>query len=245
MLHSLINTGINARLKEDVYLEYQEEKRQLAETWEESLSKELSTKLDIGIDPKVIPVPYNQKLYEHIVYDHRGCYDRNKENKVFDGEPLKSMALGGSIPAAMATLVEYFSVTHKTGKKISSREELLIEIGKILVENGYRTQDKGTLWLAFDKVLELEYGIRTQIQRSIFEVSNSICLCHPVVALVPTGWLHGKDLPSNECVIIWKIKEGVATISNTSSNELYEIDVMQLLRHAKIAWDCCSRICNY
>lgn len=239
MLQSLVNTGLNARLKPDVYAKYKEEKRQLAETWEESLSKELSTKLDIGIDPKVVPVPYNQKIYDHIVYDHRGCYDRAKDpNRVFDGEPLKSMALGGSIPAAMAMIVEYFSKTHKTGKKIVSREEFLIEIGKILVENGYRTQDKGTLWLAFDKVLELEYGIRTQIQRSIFEVSNSICSCSPVVLLVPTGWLHGKDLPSNECVIIWKIKEGVATICCTSSNKLMEVDVMQLLRHAKIAWAC-------
>ncbi len=239
MLHSLVNTGLSARLKPDVYAKYQEEKKEFSRTWEESLSKELSTKLDIGIDPKVIPVPYNQKLYEHIVYDHRGCYDRNKEpNKDFNGEPLKSMALGGSIPAAMATLIEYFAITHKNGKKISSREELLIEIGKILVENGYRTQDKGTLWLAFDKVLELEYGIRTQIQRSIFELADSICSAKPVVALVPTGWLHGKDLPSNECVIIWKIKEGVATISCTSSNELIEIEVMPLLRHSKIAWAC-------
>lgn len=239
MLQSLVNTGLNARLKPDVYAKYQEEKKQLSETWTESLEKELSPKLDIGIDPKVVPVPYNQKIYDHIVYDHRGCYDRAKDpNRVFDGEPLKSMAIGGSIPAAMATLIEYFAMNHKTGMKISSREELLIEIGKILVENGYRTQDKGTLWLAFDKVLELEYGIRTQIQRSIFELTDSICSAKPVVALVPTGWLHGKDLPSNECVIIWKIKEGVATISNTSSNELYEIEVMPLLMHSKIAWAC-------
>ena len=239
MLHSLIDTGINARLKKDIYLEYLEEQKQLAQTWTESLEKELSPKLDIGINPKVVPVPYNQKLYDHIIYDHRGCYDRNKEpDRDFNGSPLKSMALGGSIPAAMATIIEYFAQTHKTGKKISSREELLVEIGKILVENGYRTQDKGTLWIAFDKVLELEYGIETQIQRSIFELADSICSAKPVVALVPTGWLHGKDLPSNECVIIWKIKEGVATISNTSSNELYEIEVMPLLRHSKIAWAC-------
>ena len=238
MLRALKETGINARLTQSTYEAYKDETSAIAKNWEASLEKELSSDLRVGIT-KQIPTPVNQKLYSNIVFDHRACdFEERVDRSDADKEAYKTIAIGGSIPCAMATVRKYFNGTQSCTPEAQSNEDLVIEIGKVLVENGYRTPDNGTLWIALDKVLEMEYGIVTKIQNSIFELADSLCSQKPVIALVPASFLHGEGVSTNECIIIWNIADGVCTFSTTSSNSNLQMDVNKLLKNIKRAWAC-------
>ena len=239
MLRALKETGINARLTQSTYEAYKDETSAIAKNWETSLEKELPSDLRVGIT-KHIPTAVNQKLYSNIVFDHRACdFEERVDRSDADKEAYKTIAIGGSIPCAMATVRKYFNDTQSScTPQAQSNEDLVIEIGKVLVENGYRTPDNGTLWIALDKVLEMEYGIVTKIQNSIFELADSLCSQKPVIALVPASFLHGEGVPTNECIIIWNIADGVCTFSTTSSNSNLQMDVNKLLKNIKRAWAC-------
>ena len=238
MLKSLQNTGIAARLEFNEYEAYKKEIARLDASWKESLNGTLYEHLSVGVSDKYIPAPYNQKNFENIVYDYRGCFIKTDET-IGHVVPSKTMDIGGTVPCAMASVYEYMTFMHKSAEKFKSREELLLHIGTTLVNNGYRTPDAGTLWIAFDKVLELEYGIHTKIQCSMFEAINSICMCQPVIALVPASWLH-KDpsMPSNEAIVIWAIREDEAIITTTSSDNIERVKAHTLFEHVKRAWAC-------
>lgn len=238
MLKSLKNTGIAARLEFNEYEAYKKEVEKLDASWKESLNGTLYEHLSVGLSDKYIPAPYNQKNYGNIVYDYRGCFIKTDET-VGHVVPYKTMDIGGTVPCAMASVYEHLTFVNEFGKKFKSREELLLHIGNTLVNNGYRTPDAGTLWIAFDKVLELEYDIHTKIQTSMFEAVNSIGSCQPVIALVPASWLH-KDptMPSNEAIVIWAIREDEALITTTSSDNVERVKVHTLFEHVKRAWAC-------
>lgn len=241
MLKSLIGTGVSARLTPEKYTAYNKEVAFFTSSWEESLSKKLYSHLSVGMKEKWLPAPYNQKQYPNIVYDYRGCFSKGSTFEEPE-EPYKTIAIGGSIPCAMSTVYEYFNGLVINNKKLD-RTELLLDIGANLVNNGYRTQETGTLWIAMDKLFELEYGIETEIQRSIFEVVQSVCQCHPVVGLVPTSWLHSDDsLASNEAVTIWAVEEDTALITTTTSDKVEKIKVLPLLQHTKRAWACHKKV---
>lgn len=238
MLRALKETGINARLTQSTYEAYKDETSAIAKNWESSLEKELPSDLRVGIT-KQIPTPVNQKLYSNIIFDHRTCdFEERVDRSDADKEAYKTIAIGGSIPCAMATVRKYFNGTQSCASNAQLDEDLVIEIGKVLVENGYRTPDNGTLWIALDKVLEMEYGIVTKIQNSIFELADSLCSQKPVIALVPASFLHGEGVPTNECIIIWNIADGMCTFSTTSSNTNLQMNANTLLKNIKRAWAC-------
>lgn len=239
MLEMLRNTGINAHVDSATYEKYIKKVAFLKSTWKESLPKELYPHLSVGIKEERIPVPYNQKQYSNIVFDYRGCFSKGSTFEE-PSEPYKTMAIGGSIPCAMATVYEALN----NGKtEFKNREELLIDIGKTLVNNNYRTKSSGTLWIAMDKVLEMKYEIITKIQCSKFEAVDSVCRCHPVIALVSTSWLHDDpSLSSNEAVIIWAIREDEAIITTTTSNDVRKVNAETLFNQAPIAWACHKKV---
>lgn len=237
MLKSLIGTGLSARLTPEKYEEYKKELAILDSTWRESLTRKLYPHLSVGIKEERIPVPYNQKQYPNIVFDYRGCFNKGLGSTFEEpSEPYKTMAIGGTILCAMATVYE----TLNNGKtEFKNREELLIDIGKTLVNNNYRTKSSGTRWIALDKVLEMKYGIETKIQCSKFEAVDSICRCHPVISLVPTSWVHNdSSLTSNEAVIIWAIRKDVAIITTTTSDDVKKVNVDALFHQAPRTWAC-------
>ncbi len=235
MLKSLIGTGLSARLTPEKYEEYKKELAILDSTWRESLTRKLYPHLSVGIKEERIPSPYNQKQYQNIIFDYRGCFSKGS---TFEEplEPYKTMAIGGSIPCAMATV---YKALNNGKTEFKNNEELLVDIGKNLVNNEYRTKETGTLWIALDKILEMKYGIETEIQCSKFAAVDSVCRCHPVIALVPTSWLHDDpSLSSNEAVIIWAIREDEAIITTTTSNEVRKVNAETLFNQAPIAWAC-------
>lgn len=68
---------------------------------------------------------------------------------------------------------------------------------------------------------------------------HSVASCNPVIALVPTSWLHGNPLLlSNEAILVWAIKNGEAIISTTSTDVLERVKVTTLFKHIKRAWAC-------
>lgn len=155
MLKSLIEQQNNfqARLDESTYHLYEKEVSQLETEWMESLKfLECNFKFVGGIDYIKFPTPTNQKTFVNIIYDSSKRCEILKP-----GEPLpegtKTMATSGTIPCAIKTLLEYFEQDVK-----------LVEIGDMLASNGYLTPDKGTLWSAFDRLMEPIFGIKTQIQ---------------------------------------------------------------------------------
>ena len=109
MLRALKETGINARLTQSTYEAYKDETSAIAKNWETSLEKELPSDLRVGIT-KHIPTAVNQKLYSNIVFDHRACdFEERVDRSDADKEAYKTIAIGGSIPCAMATVRKYFS----------------------------------------------------------------------------------------------------------------------------------------
>ena len=178
-----------------------------------------------GIKDSSIPTAHCQYDYHHIIYDYRACRMLDSGEPVPEG--YKTMADGGSFPCAIYMLLEYFKVPTD-----------LITIGKTLVQYGYRTENSGTLWICMDNLLEKHWGIKTKIQDSIFELCESVSLDSPVVALVPAEWLHSYPMPSNECLIIWRLEEKTAVVSTTSGHQPVKIGLYDLLAHIKRAWQC-------
>lgn len=241
MLQSLQNTGIQARLTLNTYDKYNASVSKLDSSWKESLNKideTLFSNLSIGISEHFIPTPYNQKNFKNMIFDYRSCFINNLS--IGDPAiPYKTIASGGTIPCAMAMVYEYFILVNKKNKIFQTREELLLHISTTLVLNGYRTQYAGTSWISLDKILELVYGIPTKIQSSIFNMCHSVASCNPVIALVPTSWLHGNPLLlSNEAIIVWAIKNGEAIISTTTSDTLERVKVSTLFKNIKRSWAC-------
>lgn len=226
MLKSLINTGLEARLTPEQHALYRAELIALEESWKQSLHfLECNFNFDgSGVEPSKIPTPRCQYDYNHIIYDYRTC------RELQPGETLatshKTMADGGTVPCALLSVLEYYC-----------RDEKLPELGQILVKNGYRTQNNGTLLIALDKIPELVYGIQTQVQSFIFNLFESVCMKKPVIALVSAAWLHDfPKMPSNECIVIWRLEGKTALITTTSHHSVRRIDLYDLLKNIKRAW---------
>ena len=108
----------------------------------------------------------------------------------------------------------------------------IIRTNRKLVEDNLKKKFQEEKLPLIDKILELVYGIPTKIQSSIFEMCHSVASCNPVIALVPTSWLHGNPLLlSNEAIIVWSIKNGEAIISTTSADVLERVKVTTLFKH--------------
>lgn len=257
MLKSLKVTGIiSAFIEKPIYEAYQEELNELSLRWSSSfnfwvpvdpkenwptrfLVLEIPNYLEKGLAENKIPKPFNQRLYDNIVFDYRGAYIEDSYTYLHlppsdpaDQESMKTIAIGGSVPCAIAQVYEYLCRPSET------REKILERIGKVLVSNGYRTQNKGTLWVALDKVLELEFWIKTKIQSCFFELLDSISPTTPVIAFVPAAWLHYEPtLPTNEAIVIWAIDKTKALIT-TTSDDVVRVDLVELLYSIKRAWAC-------
>lgn len=248
MLQSLKNTGNTANLPRQQYAEYVNELSILQHMWELD-QKKLATgdfTLSIftkAIDTRFIPQAVCQYDYDRVIYH---CVDPKlgigECRHLSEKEPypvgLKSMADGGTIPCAMLSVLKYFQI-----------DTSLLEIGSFLVKHGYRTKRHGTRWLAIDKVLEINYGIEAMIITSVLELASSLSLGYPVLALVPSMWLH-KTLShcplrghGNECIVIWKLQGSKALITATTvvDKPLLQIDLQDLLFHVLRAWYCKKR----
>lgn len=227
MLESLRNTGLNARLTPEVYDRYAEEVTKREEEWKKSVEYLRICNISFmgGIDNICIPTPVCQQDWTNIIYDYRECRVVDTEKDVPEG--YKTMAMGGTVPCALMSIIGFYKPSRFT----------LSEIGKVLVENGYRTENKGTLWIAMDKVPELVYGIQTEMLNHLLELCQQVSLCHPVMALVPAGWLHRfPNMPSNECVIVWRLEGKKVIVTTTSSHSTIELDLYDFLRNVKRAW---------
>ena len=222
MLDVLKNTSLNARLTPEVYDLYAEEVNRREQEWKKSIEYLDSRSINFyeGIENN-IPEPICQREYPNIIYDYRECRVVNNAEAVPKG--YKTMATSGTVPCALTPIVSYY--------------RNLPEIGKVLVEHGYRTENKGTLWIAMDKVPELVYGYRTEILSHLLELPREISQGHPVMALVPTAWLHDlPNMPSNECVTVWRLEYKKVIVTTTSSHSVKELDLYDFLRNVKRAW---------
>lgn len=230
MLKILEHTGSSALMSKEVYDNYQKELNLLKKRWLDSFNIEVTSDwsirfltsgipshLEKGLDESKIPRAFNQRLYDNIVFG-------------YDGETI---AFRGTVPCAIAQVYEYLCRPSET------REKILERIGKILVSNDYLTKNSRTRWVALDKVLELEFGIETKIQSSIFELLDSVFPDKPIIALVPSAWLHCDPmLLSNEAIVIWAIDKTKALITTTSSDDVVRVDLVELLYSIKRAWAC-------
>ena len=225
MLDVLKNTGLNARLTPKVYDLYKNEASTYEKSWKQSLHYLDTCNFSFtgGSDDSHIPAPYCQYDYADIIYDCRGC--RKVDGQVPDG--YKTIFDGGTALCAMKSVLDYFHISLS-----------LEDVGKDLVQNGYRTENDGTLWIAFDKAFEQLYGVQTQMQSMVFELCESVSLLHPVIALVSAAWLHDYPMPSNECIIIWRLEGKEAVITMTSSHSSKKVDLYELLKNIKRAWAC-------
>lgn len=222
MLDVLKNTGLNARLTPEVYDLYAEEVNKREKEWKKSLEYLYSCHISFydGIENN-ISEPICQYDCPNIIYDYREC--RVVNNVVDVPEGYKTMATNGTVPCALTPII--------------SQYRSLPEIGKVLVEYGYLTKDKGTLWIAMDKIPELVYGIQTEILSHFLELAKEVSEGHPVIVLVPAAWLH--DLPSlssNECVTVWRLKGKKVIVTTTSSHSVKELDLYDFLINVKRAW---------
>lgn len=226
MLKSLENTGLNARLTPEVYDRYAEEVSALEKDWKESISSTKNCKLSFikEDDDLNIPEPICQYDFTRVLYDYRECRLLKDAESVPQG--YKTMADSGTIPCAIIPILNYYGLSTN-----------LSHLGKILVENGYRTENDGTRWIAIDKIPELVYGIRTQIQSSVFELCESVLSELPVLAIVPASWLHNlESMPSNECITAWRIEGNKVIVTTTSSHSPRKLDLIEFLRNIKRAW---------
>lgn len=228
MLDVLKNTGLNAWLTPEVYDLYAEEVTRREKEWKKSVEYLNGCNISFydGINDDSIPETVCQYDCPNIIYDYREC--RVVDNAADVPEGYKTMAMGGSVPCALMSIIGCY----KPSSIIT-----LSEIGKVLVENGYRTEDKGTLWIAMDKIPELVYSIRTEILSNILELPREVSQGHPVMALVPAAWLHDlPNMPSNECVTVWRLEHKKVIVTTTSSHLIKELDLYDFLRNVKRAW---------
>ncbi len=231
MMKSLVGTGLQARLSHEQYKKYETEFAAIDDSWAKSLSDLQNCKLSSvseGIEDKYIPIPYCQHDYSHIIYDYRECRTLSFGEKLPKG--YKTMADGGTIPCGLMTLLDYFKTAPNS----------LEDIGTVLVENGYRTKSRGTLWVAVDKVLDF-YHVRAEIQPSVHTVFDMVRNKRPVIAITSGMWLHDIPYPlmkTNECIIIWRIEGENAIFTTTSRHSARRENFYDLLRNTKRAWAC-------
>ena len=226
MLKSLIGTGLQARLSPEQYELYKSEVLALEKSWKKEIRSGCKTQFKGGISDFFIPQPWCQYDFYHIIYDYRKCINLRSPKQVPLG--YKTVADGGTIPCALLSILRYYKFS-----------ETLPVLGELLVTNGYRTKDNGTRWIAFDKVPEIVYGIKTEIQTSIYGFAESIVFGRPVAALVSATWLHkdfSTNLPSNECIVVWRLEGDKAVITTTSSHSTLRVDLYDLLKNIKRAW---------
>ena len=230
MLKSLVGTGLQARLSHEQYKKYEAEISAIEARWVKSLHylETCDFAFTGGVENKYISTPYCQYDYGNIIYDHRECRTLSPDEVLPDG--YHTMLDGGTVPCAIMSILDYFRTSPKS----------LEEIGKILVTNGYRTKLRGTLWIAFEKILE-HYHVRTQILPTIFDLCESVSLNRPVIALVSAAWLHQFPHPymmTNECVIVWRLEGKKAVITTTSNHSLIQVNLYDLLKNTRRAWSC-------
>ena len=227
MLRVLYGSGLEAKLKPDVYATYMAELATRQEQFKRSardfqICKSLTSGSNISL--KQIPVINIQNDNPHIVYDYRECRFLRANESPGD---YKTMQDGGNIPCSLLTVLNFFKI-HPT----------LFELGELLVENGYRTKNSGTLWLAIEKVPELAYGIQTSMQNNVWNMIHAVSMKQPVLAIVPRKWVnHSPDFSNNECIIIWRIENNrICFSSATNSRSMQYRPLREVLHNIKICW---------
>lgn len=225
MLHSLEGTGLGAKLQSRAYEAYQMELKEIEGEWGSTLHFLDSCDFSFrgGIKNSKIPSP-SQEVSCPAVW-------RNGNSQRIDEEYLSShqellIAEGGSVPCTFQMILKYLNIA----KDLES-------ICGVLLRNDYRIKD-GTLILAFDKILEQIYGVKTEIQPSVFHLCESVSKKRPVIGLVSTAWLSDNELPGNTCIIIWQLKGKKLLVSTTTSGELQVLDMYDTFKHIQRAWAC-------
>ncbi len=234
MLKSIKNAGLEARLSHDVYTDYSIEIASLEAKWKDSLEKLNFSNMEIwgGINTRFIPSPINQDEFTTLIYDYRDCHYLKKLEFLPAG--FKTMAEGGNIPCIIKCVLEYFH-----------RNISLEQIGKVLVQYGYRTSNSGTLWSAFERLLEPIYGIKVTVPSSLHELISSVILGQPVIAMIDAEhvYKHLQKLFSNKihgrmAIIIWQFTGAHALISCTHLYGLHPIRLEDLFPNIYRAWAC-------
>lgn len=183
--------ALKARMEPASYAVYKSETNRLGELFRASVESKDWEKISWESSLMFPTHLYCQKDYSNIIFDYRECrYLGSQEEKP---EGYLTMADGGTIPCALLSILEHYNV-----------ETSLEELGKVLVENGYRTENKGVLWSAVDIVPEVKYGIKTKIVVNVKEIAEALKQGKPILALVPASYIQQKEgIPTNQAAIIW------------------------------------------
>ena len=225
MLHSLEGTGLGANLRPRAYEDYKRELEEIEREWESTLHFLDSCDFSFrgGIKSSKIPSPSHEVGCPEIWYN---AYSQKIDKEYLSSHPELLIAEGGSVPCTFQMILKYLHIT----KDLES-------ICGVLLRNDYRIKD-GTLILAFDKILEQIYGVKTEIQPSVFHLCESVSKNRPVIGLVSTAWLSDNELPGNTCIIIWQLKGKKLLVSTTTSGELQVLDMCDTFKHIQRAWAC-------
>ena len=234
MLKSIKNAGLEARLSHEVYTDYSIEIASLEAKWKESLEMFDFPGMEIlgGINTRFIPSPINQDDSPNLIYDYRNCRYLKKGEALPAG--FKTMAGGGNIPCIIKCILEYFG-----------RNVPLEQIGRLLVQHGYRTPDDGTLWSSFERLLEPIYGIKVTVPSSLYELIGPILLGQPVIAMIDAEHVYkqyqkyfSREIHGRMAIIIWQFTGGHALISCTHLYGLHSIKLEDLFPNLYRAWVC-------
>ena len=225
MLHSLEGTGLGANLRPRAYEDYKRELEEIEREWESTLHFLDSCDFSFrgGIKSSKIPSPSHEVGCPEIWYN---AYSQKIDKEYLSSHPELLIAEGGSVPCTFQMILKYLHIT----KDLES-------ICGVLLRNDYHIKD-GTLILAFDKLLEQIYGVKTEIQPSVFHLCESVSKNRPVIGLVSTAWLSDNELPGNTCIIIWQLKGKKLLVSTTTSGELQVLDMCNTFKHIQRAWAC-------
>ena len=225
MLHSLEGTGLGANLRPRAYEDYKRELEEIEREWESTLHFLDSCDFSFrgGIKSSKIPSPSHEVGCPEIWYN---AYSQKIDKEYLSSHPELLIAEGGSVPCTFQMILKYLHIT----KDLES-------ICGVLLRNDYHIKD-GTLILAFDKLLEQIYGVKTEIQPSVFHLCESVSKNRPVIGLVSTAWLSDNELPGNTCIIIWQLKGKKLLVSTTTSGELQVLDMYDTFKHIQRAWAC-------
>ena len=225
MLHSLEGTGLGANLRPRAYEDYKRELEEIEREWESTLHFLDSCDFSFrgGIKSSKIPSPSHEVGCPEIWYN---AYSQKIDKEYLSSHPELLIAEGGSVPCTFQMILKYLHIT----KDLES-------ICGVLLRNDYHIKD-GTLILAFDKLLEQIYGVKTEIQPSVFHLCESVSKKRPVIGLVSTAWLSDNELPGNTCIIIWQLKGKKLLVSTTTSGELQVLDMCDTFKHIQRAWAC-------
>ena len=204
MLHSLEGTGLGANLRPRAYEDYKRELEEIEREWESTLHFLDSCDFSFrgGIKSSKIPSPSHEVGCPEIWYN---AYSQKIDKEYLSSHPELLIAEGGSVPCTFQMILKYLHIT----KDLES-------ICGVLLRNDYHIKD-GTLILAFDKLLEQIYGVKTEIQPSVFHLCESVSKNRPVIGLVSTAWLS--DIKVNTKIT----KKGKIKFTNLDNFLLYRI----------------------